>query len=109
MVGKPVALVHYDPTFSMNMGTQMSFGFVLNLVAALIAAYVMSKAGMSFGSRFMVGLGFAVFTVFQSSLMMANWWNTPAHYYIGEIVDHLVGWGLGSAWLAWWLGRKQTT
>jgi hypothetical protein len=109
MKGKPSSVVYFWKSTEMNMGRQMAMGFVLNLVAALIAAYVMSKVGGTFGLRLMVGLGFAVFMVFQSSLMMANWWNTPMHYLSGEIIDHLVGWGLGSAFLAWWLGRKPTT
>jgi len=108
MLGKPAAIVHYTKGMEMNMGRQMPIGFLLNFVAAFIVAYVVSKTGTSFGSRWMVGFGFAIFLVFQSSLIMANWWNTPMHYLSGEIIDHLVGWGLGGAWLAWWFGRKQT-
>ena len=112
MVGKPTALVHYAKSFEMNMGKQMTVGFILNLIAAFIVSFTMWKCSDkfgSFGSRFMLVLGFAVFTLFQSSLMMANWWNTPWHYLSGEIIDQLLGWGLGGAWLAWWLGRKKTT
>ncbi len=109
MLGNPSALVHFTPSFHMNMGAQMPMGFLINLIAALIMAYVMTKTATTFGSRLMVGLGFAVFTVFQSSLMMANWWYTPMHYLSGEIIDTLMGWGLASVWLAWWFGRKAKT
>ncbi len=109
MMGKPTSIVHFTSSFDMNMGVQMPMGFLINLIAAFIAAYVMSKTANTFGSRLMVGFGFAVFTVLQSSLMMANWWYTPMHYLSGEIIDTLAGWGLASVWLAWWFGRKAKT
>ena len=111
MLGKPSAVVHFHKSFDMNMGKQMAMGFVLNLIAAFTIAYVMWTAReklVGFGSKFALAIAFAGFTILQSSLMMANWWQTPGHYLSGEIIDHLVGWGLGGAWLAWWLGRKQT-
>ena len=112
MIGKPWALVYFHKSFGMNMAKDMLMGFVLNLIAAFTIAYVMWTAReklAGFGSKFALAIAFAGFTILQSSLMMANWWQTPAHYLSGEIIDHLVGWGLGGAWLAWWFGRKQTT
>ncbi|MDL1893807.1 hypothetical protein FBQ87_13115 [Sphingobacteriales bacterium CHB3] len=110
MVGKPWAIVQYDPQYGGMMSSQMVYGFILNLVAAFAIAYVMSAGGekfASFGSKLMLVVGFIVFLVFQSSLMMANWWETPWHYLSGEITDHVVGWLLGGIWLSWWMGRQQ--
>ncbi|MBI5473323.1 MAG: hypothetical protein HY961_13345 [Ignavibacteriae bacterium] len=110
MVGKPWALVTYSPSgMSGSMAPQMILGFLINFVAAFVVAYVLWKSVdkfAGFGSKLMLVLGFAVFTVFQSSLMMANWWGTPWHYLSGEVIDHILGWGLAGVWLAWWLGRK---
>ncbi len=110
MVGKPSAIVTYRKSYDGMMTSQMIYGFILDLLAAFIIAWVMWKCSdkfPSFGSRLALAVGFAVFTIMQSSLMMANWWGTPWHYLSGEITDHLVAWVLGGAWLAWWLGRKQ--
>lgn len=112
MVGKPSALVYYHKSFEMNMGKQMAIGFVLDLIAAFTVGYVMWSAReklAGFGSKFALAIAFAGFTVLQSSLMMANWWNTPAHYLSGEIIDHLVGWGLAGGWLAWWIGKSKAS
>jgi hypothetical protein len=111
MVGKSWAVVHYHKSYGGMMTMQLVWGFLLNFVAAFLVAYTMQKASdkfSSFGSRLMLTFLFVLFTLFQSSLMMANWWGTPWHYLSGEITDHVIGWLLGGCWLAWWMGRKQT-
>lgn len=110
MMGKPSALVHFDTRYEGMMASQFVWGFVLNFVAALIVGYLMWTARgvlAGFGARLLLALGFGVVTVFQSSLMMANWWQTPWHYLSGEIIDHIAGWLLAGLWLAWWMGRKS--
>ena len=110
MVGKSWAMIQYHKSYGGMMTMQMVYGFILNLFAALVIAYTMWKCSdrfLSFGSRFTFILGFVLFTILQSSLMMANWWETPWHYLSGEITDHVLGWLLGGVWLAWWMGRKQ--
>ncbi len=110
MIGKPFALIHFHKSYDGMMTSQLIYGFILDLVAALILAYVMWTARdrfPGFGSKLILALMFAAFLIFQSSLMMANWWLTPWHYLSGEIIDHLVGWTLGGIWLAWWTGREQ--
>lgn len=111
MVGKPYALLHFHKSYDGMMAMQMVYGFLLDFLAAFILAYVLWTSGdrfAGFGSKLMLALAFALFVILQSSLMMANWWQTPWHYLSGEITDHFVGWLLGGAWLAWWMGRKQT-
>jgi hypothetical protein len=111
MVGKSWAVIQYQPNYEGMMSSQLVYGFMLNLVAAFILAYVMwtTRGSLTgFGSRFGLAVGFTVFLIFQSSLMQANWWETPWHYLSGEITDHIVGWMLGGVWLAWFLGRKPS-
>lgn len=111
MVGKSSAIVTYRKSYGGMMSSQFVYGFILDLIAAFTLAYVMWTAREKlpgFGSRLALAIAFAGFTIVQTSLMMANWWGTPAHFLSGEIIDHLIGWLLGGAWLAWWLGRKQT-
>ncbi len=111
MIGKPSALVFFHKSYDGMMTMQLVCGFLLDFLAAFILAYVLWTSGdrfAGFGAKLMLAVAFALFMVLQSSLMMANWWNTPWHYLSGEITDHLVGWTLGGIWLAWWMGRKQT-
>lgn len=111
MAGQPWVLVQFSPTgMSGSMLPQMVWGFIIDFIAALVLGYVMwtaRSAFASFGARVSLALGFAVFTVFQGSLMMANWWETPGHYLSGEIIDHLLGWLLAGVWFGWYFGRKQ--
>ena len=109
-IGKPWAIISYHKSMSGEMGGMMLRGFLLNFVAAFILAYfmwTMRDKLTGFGSKLTFALAFAVFTIFQSSLMMANWWETPWHYLSGEIIDQVLGWALAGSWLAWWLGRRQ--
>ena len=110
MVGKPWAVIQYHQNYGGMMTSQLVYGFILDLIAALTLAYVMwttREKLPGFGSKLALVIAFAGFTIMQSSLMAANWWEMPAHYLSGEIIDHVIGWLLGGAWLAWWLGRKQ--
>jgi hypothetical protein len=108
MEGKPGAIIQYTPTYMSNMGMSMGVGFLLDFLAAWIIALVLSRSGLvftTFGTRWLVVMGFAVFVVLQARLMDWNWWHTPMHYINGEIIDMLVSWALGGLWLAWYAGR----
>lgn len=110
MIGKPSAIVHFDARYEGMMTSQFVWGFIIDFVAAFIVGYVMWTARTTlagFGARVLLAFAFALFTVFQSSFMMANWWQTPWHYLSGEIIDHLLGWLIAGVWLAWWMGRSS--
>ena len=111
MVGKPWAMVFYHRAYTGAMTGQMVYGFIINLVAALLLAYTMwstrEKLG-GFAGRMGLVLAFVGFLIMQSSLMDANWWDAPWHWLTGEITDHVLGWVLAGSWLAWWVGRKKS-
>ncbi len=103
MAGKPWALINYNEAWRTSMGKNMGFGFLLNLVAALLAAFVLSLAVdkvNGFFGRWFVVLCFALFAIFQPVLAMANWWSMPAHYLTGDVLDLLIAWGLAGSWMA---------
>lgn len=106
--GKPWAKVTFHKAMTDSMTSMMMMGFIFNLVAIWIVVVVLNKTSgvfNTFGSRLWVVLGFSMFTIFQSHLMEWNWWQSPSHYIVPEIIDDLLGGLLVGLWLAWYLGR----
>jgi hypothetical protein len=58
-----------------------------------------------FGTRLGFVMLFSIFVILQAQLTGMNWWSTPFHSAIGEIIDLLIAWFLCGLWLAWFIGR----
>jgi hypothetical protein len=105
--GHPVALVNYIPVYENNMAPLMLKGLLYSVLVAFIVSLVVagSRAAGFFG-RWLVVMGFAAVLILFDSLGDQNWWFHPASWYLPEIVDYLVMFGLAGVWIAWWLGRS---
>ena len=97
-------LVYRDHGIAGNMGTIYAGGFALNLLTALLMAFILSKAASvlkSFGS----GVSFVVLvgSVPALSVFFANWnwWGYPLDYTLSTIFDHLSSFALLGCVLAW--------
>lgn len=111
-IGKPWAMINYHQSFDMGMGLQMGLGFLINLFSVLIVAMLMNNmltTMLSFGKRLGFVMFFSIFTILQAQLTGMNWWHTPFHWAIGEILDLLIAWFLCGLWLAWYMGRGLKT
>jgi hypothetical protein len=109
MIGKPWATIYYHPEMKNNMGKSMALGFLIDLIAVLIVAWILGKGRTifaTFGSRWWLVFCFGIFLLMQSALMQWNWFQAPCNYITGEIVDALLAWALTGLWLAWYMGRK---
>lgn len=104
-VGKPWAVVYYHQVGQTMIPGQFILGFLFNLFAVLVIAIILHSTKnsiTSFAGRYLLVIGFVLFSLFQGSLINWNWWSTPGHYVSGEIIDHLLTWGIGGIWLAWY-------
>lgn len=107
--GKPWLLVTYHNTMPSSMTTQMVVGLILNIISIMLVMWFIGKMNLtSFVSKFIATFLFGVFLVLQSNLMSMNWWHTPAHFEVPEIIDNLLGWGLVGL-VVGWLYRPHTT
>lgn len=105
--GKPYAMITYKKSFHNNMARSMAIGFVLNLLAVVLALFMIRRMQFSsFLPKFLSFVFFGVFLVLQSVLMNWNWFQTPEHFLIPEIIDSIVGWSLVGI-VAALLDRKQ--
>lgn len=79
-------------------------GFLLNLVAAILAAALLAAAAPAlpgFGSRVLfIGL-LAGFAALQSRLVDWSWWHFPLDYSLVAALDLVVAWTLAGLVLAW--------
>jgi riboflavin transporter FmnP len=108
--GKPWGTLSYHTKMHEDEASNMIIGFLINLFAMLIVVMLLNKtAGIytTFGSKFMVVMGFSLFTVCQAHLLDWNWWSTPMHFISGQIIDTLLGWALAGLWLGWYLSRSK--
>ncbi|MFI5219909.1 MAG: hypothetical protein ACHQNT_10510 [Bacteroidia bacterium] len=106
--GKPWAAVSFHKAMVDNMGSGMIVSFILNFFSVWIIVLVLTKASgvfNTFSRRFWVTLAFSFFTLLQAPLMEWNWWQSPAHYIVPEIIDELLACLLVGIWLGWYLGR----
>jgi hypothetical protein len=109
--GKPYALVFYHTQFKGMQGSTMALGFVFNMMAVLIAIFIVNTAirgGATFGKCFVLVLSLSVFTIFQSVMLNWNWWEFPWHFIKGELIDGIAGWTLCGLFLSWYLGKGRT-
>lgn len=79
-------------------------GFLLNLVAAFLAAALLAAAAPAlpgFGSRVLfIGL-LAGFAALQSRLVDWSWWRFPLDYSLVASLDLVIAWSLAGLVLAW--------
>jgi hypothetical protein len=107
MPGKPWAMVFYHPKMNDFSASYLLLGVFYALLAACLASTVLFFGRFpGFWSRFLVSMAFAVFTLAQGVLGNMNWWSFPWSFIQPQVMDLLLGWGLTSAWLAWYVKSK---
>jgi hypothetical protein len=92
--GGPHGLVIYHPTgASMMMTGQLINEFILNVVQALIAAFLLSLAtGVTgYASRVGVVVLLGILTSAATNVEYWNWYGFPANYTVANIVGDTIG------------------
>ena len=88
-------------------------GFVIDLLAALLAACLLSSvsidAGRSYARRvgFVIGLGIFVALIGHASYW--NWMHFPTHYTIAFVIDVVIGWTLAGLVIAAIVRPREAT
>lgn len=104
MVGKPWATVSYHQAFEVNMGMNMTRGFLLDLVSAFLLIWVLMKfRENNFMTSLLASLAVGSIGYLTIPYLHQVWMETDS---TGYLIDTVVQWGLVGAWLGWWLNRK---
>lgn len=71
-----------------------------NILAALIAAFILSQTSVSFAARVVCVLLLGLFAWFSISASYWNWYNFPGDFTAAEGLDQVVGWFLAGLAMA---------
>jgi hypothetical protein len=107
MIGSPWAMVFYHPGMEGFSVVRFLLGWVHTFIAALLAALVLYYwmfAG--FRGRFIVSMAFGLFALVVGPLSDMIWWYFPWSFIRPKILEMVIGWGLVSVWLGWFVKRK---
>lgn len=100
------AVVASPPQDPASMGPQLGKQFASNLLAALIAAWLLAATAWGFGARVLGATAIGVFGWLANIVPQWNWYRFPSDFALGGLIDQGVGWLLAGVAIAWWLGRK---
>jgi hypothetical protein len=104
----PSGVLLYSPPGAAGMEPrQLVVEFVENLVAATLAAWLVSMTTLStFVGRagFVAGVGFIA--AITTNISYWNWWGFPTSYTAAYFAMDFVGYVFAGLVIAWWLGRK---
>jgi hypothetical protein len=97
----PLAMIVYDPRGAdPMMPSVMVNGFVINVLAAMMVVWLLSRSTAMTASlvgRISYCGVIGVLISFSSHLMMWNWMNFPLDYTTAMVADTVIGWLLAGA------------
>jgi hypothetical protein len=108
--GKAFAFVVYQPggnPIMQSMTPNLVKQLVTCILAALVAAWVLSLGAWGFGRRVLIAGAMALFGWISLGVPYWNWYMFPTSFTTGSLIEQVVGWLLAGAAMAWWLGRGK--
>jgi len=97
----PAGLLVYRPRggepFTLSM---LLVELVSNLLAAWVAAFIVSFIGGPYGRRVVVIVLMGLFAWMSLSISYWNWYGFPGDFIVAEGIDQVVGWLLGGLGIA---------
>ena len=107
--GKAFAFVVYQPAgnpVNQDMTPNLAREFGSNLLAALVAAWILALGAWTFGRRVLIAGALGLFAWLAIALPYWNWYLFPLDFTLATLVGQVAGWLLAGAAMAWWLGRR---
>lgn len=108
--GQGYAFVVYQPggnPGAASMGPMLGKQFATDLVAALLAAWLLALGAFGFGKRVMIATSLGLFAWLVMAVPYWNWYMFPLDYTLGLLGKYVLGWALSGAVMAWWLERGR--
>jgi len=106
----PYAFVVYQPQgidIINNMGRNLGLELATNILAALLAAFIVSHAATNLGRRALLVVAMGLFAWLSISVPYWNWYRFPLDFTLANLAMQVIGWGLAGFAIAWWLARGE--
>ncbi len=101
--GKPWAKVSYHKELNMSMGMNMIRGFLIDIVAAFLLAWLLLKfRDLNMKTSVIASLAVGLIGYLTISYLNSVWFETSSW---PELIDAVIQWGLVGVWLGWFLNR----
>ena len=106
MKSGPIAMIHYSTNGYEEVDVMyMLRGFLIEFLAAMMAASLLGKLSWSlaskFGARVRFVLMLGIFLAIATRLSDWAWLGYPAGFTISLIIDDIIGWALAGLVIAW--------
>ncbi len=100
-VAGPTGLLVYSPGGKAPMlPRQLGVELLADVLAACLAAFVLSHAAMPFGRRAFAVMLLGVFAWLAESMSFWNWYGFPTAWAVADLVDQAGGWLVGGLVIA---------
>lgn len=104
-LGKPWALVQYNPSLSNNMGSNMARGLIIDILAVFLLSWILSQmAQLDMKTAVMTSVAIGIIGYLSISYLNSVWFEGNT---IPDLIDAIVSWGIIGAWLGWWLPKNS--
>lgn len=102
--GKNWARIAVNENYSMDMGSNMLRGMVIDLISAFLLVWVLMRfEKRDFMTCVLASLAIGFMAYLTIPYLNHVWLKTPS---MGYLIDAVVQWGLVGVFLGWWLNRK---
>ena len=106
----PRGLVVYQPDGADPMSpTQLAMELFSNILAAFIAAYLISKTGAPFARVVWLSMLLGLFAWAVVHVSLWNWYGFPGDYTAAALLEEVVGWTLAGIAMGWVLKKSPET
>jgi hypothetical protein len=106
MAHEPSGLVAYSPPGSGGLTpARLVTEFVLELIEAILVAFVLVTVAATFRARFMAAVGIGLIAAMATNFSYWNWYGFSLSYTYANAFIELVKFAVAGAVIAWWLGR----
>lgn len=102
-IGKPWAKINYHSQMELNMGMNLTRGFIVDLLAAwLLVWLLMQFASVNISNATMASLAVGAIAYLTIPYLNSIWYESNT---IGYVIDLVVQWGIIGVWLGWYLKK----